>query len=536
MRKGAASSTKRRRSRRSRRSGSEATPKSERQRDATFACGAFGVLLGAALLFSLSTDFPLERSGGIETLRLAALLFAGGLLLRPTQPLRFAALGLVLAVALFAEMPAINNHGLLIFFIAVTAVAVYADLAVRGPRRRPRPAAYYETLAPVLRAVVAVLYFWAVVQKLNTGFFNPDVSCAAMELGTLRRHAVFGVGLDFLPGGPWTRTPAIYGTLIIETAIPTLLLIRRTRMFGVALGVGFHLVLGVSYPAFSALLFAVFSVFLPPAFWGGVRRLAEGVAATSRVFEMARRIWLALGQAYPLAAVAVLGVFLFAGDSWSVHVSGDWKRSVWFVYGLTCLGLLAVLALRTQEAFGDREVFATRIPRLLWIVPILLFANGLGPHVGFKSTLSFAMSSNLRTAEGRTNHLFLPASLQIWDHGRDLVEIEDSSDPVLRWLSRATWLGAPNNVTFTSSIKRSPEIDEQPPPRWRLPYVSLRQRVARLAGQGETNIRVAYRRGGERFQITRAEEDPELSRVPYLLNKALRLRAVPDREEGLCMW
>ena len=528
MARGAASTTKRRRSARG--------PEEERRRDATFACGVFGVLLSAALLAILLADFSTEKSRGVETLRFAATLAAGWLLLGPTRPLRFATLGFLLALAVFAEMPTVNNHGILTFFIAVTAVAVYADLALRERRRRLAPHAYYETLTPLLRAIVAVLYFWAVVHKLNTGFFDPEISCAAMELGSLRRRAVFGVGLDFLPGGAWTRVPAIYGTLVIETAIPALLLIRRTRMLGVALGVGFHFVLGVSYPSFSALLFAMFSIFLPPAFWGGVRRRLEGGVLRHRALANTRRFCAALGEVYPLAAMVAVGLFFVARDPWFIHVPFDPLRSVWFVYGLLCIGLLAFYALRTPEAFKDEGRFAASPSLLLWTLPILVFANGLGPHVGFKNTLSFAMFSNLRTADGRTNHLFLPASLQIWDHGRDLVEIEYSSDPVLRWLSLTSWFGAPTSETFTAAMKRSPEIVAQQPPRWRLPYVSLRQRIALLAGRGERNIRVVYRRNGERFMIDRAETHPELSRFPYLLHKALRLRAVPDREEGLCMW
>ena len=62
---------------------------------------------------------------------------------------------------------------------------------------------------------------------------------------------------------------------------------------------------------------------------------------------------------------------------------------------------------------------ATRGPELVgW----LAFAVGLAPHVGLKNVQSYAMFSNLHTGRGASNHLFVPASWQVFDYQKDLAE------------------------------------------------------------------------------------------------------------------
>ena len=56
-------------------------------------------------------------------------------------------------------------------------------------------------------------------------------------------------------------------TLVIETTIPMFLFIRRTRLLGIFIGLGFHLILSIRlYPSmaeFPTLLFAVYILALP---------------------------------------------------------------------------------------------------------------------------------------------------------------------------------------------------------------------------------------------------------------------------------
>jgi hypothetical protein len=173
-------------------------------------------------------------------------------------------------------------------------------------------------------------------------------------------------------------------------------------------------------------------------------------------------------------------------------------------------------------------------PLLMAAMPLLVLLIGAAPHLGLKNTQSFAMFSNLETGAGRSNHLFIPSSWQRWDHLNDLVVIHSSNDPALAKLVGPSWKTFNFFSTFVVDSARMAR--ELPEPEWRLPYFALRRRVASLTRLGQKDIEVTYERGGQIRRVRRAEEDPELSRVPYFLNKFLLMRAVPDSDRGYCLW
>jgi hypothetical protein len=116
------------------------------------------------------------------------------------------------------------------------------------------------------------------------------------------------------------------------------------------------------------------------------------------------------------------------------------------------------------------------------------------------------MFSNLRTEGGTTNHLLVPASLQVADYQKDLVTIEEISRPARTALRLRA--GA------------------------RLPYFSLRDRVSAAAASGATDLRLSYTRGDRTIAVRGPADDPGLfARPPYLLRKLLAFRALPGRGE-----
>jgi hypothetical protein len=62
----------------------------------------------------------------------------------------------------------------------------------------------------------------------------------------------------------------------------------------------------------------------------------------------------------------------------------------------------------------------------VYLLPLIVFINGLTPYLGLKTEVAFAMYSNLQTEGNRTNHFFIPTSWQLWNYERDLVRIIDS--------------------------------------------------------------------------------------------------------------
>ncbi len=503
----------------------------------------FGVLWAASAIFNNLVRFDLRAGADVFALQAATIAAAFALLVRPSSLGRFLLLAATYAAAAWVALPQANNHGILILVLHLAVLCAWVGLAARR-RRLPERAELYRVFVPVARASLVALYFWATIHKLNSGFLAPAISCASTELTKLRELSVFGVSLDFFPAGDLARVSAIWGTIAIEGAIPLLLLSSRTRTAGVALAALFHLLLGLSYAAFSAMLYALLALFLPLAFWTELERAWQR-SPTRRLLVASRlpRVWPYLRAMLDAAAL----VFL----AWALAVAAELPftrtlpgpaapdallfPSFWLAWGGTLAGVFATIVVARRPRPGADELAV--VPRgALALFVLAVFLNGLAPYVGLKSTLSYAMYSNLRTEDGGTNHLFLPASLQVFDHQRDLVTIHASSDPVLDALSRPSWAGAPGNPTFVTFIRPSHEQLAGPPPSWKLPYLALRQRVTELARAGETGIYLVYERGGAVHRVARAEEDPELASLPYLPRKLLRLRAVPSIEAGCCMW
>jgi hypothetical protein len=467
--------------------------------------GLFAALLALATLFeTLDAVVRLQHEANPATLSQTVCFVAAlWLLLRPASVSRLLGFCAVHAAMILTMLPRTPNHWVLA--LAIDATFLVAGLRLRGSGQAVSAAGLHRVAVPLVRLEVLALYAWAVFHKLNVDFFDRDVSCATAQLFRLRHL------FPFLPADAWVRVATIWGTLAVEAAIPVLLAVRRTRLLGVALATGFHFVLGFLYTGFSATLLAWFALFVPAAALAEVdaaalrRRAGAGLAGFAVV-------WAALRLAPGQTQLSVEGL-------------------VWLVYGLFWIAALAPL-LRRPAAADPPPAFAVAHPALL-ALPLLVVANGANPYLGLKNVQAFSMFSNLRTEGGASNHLVVPASWQLFDWQRDLVTIQSSSDSVLAELTEAR-----RYIHFFSTTAHPtghPALDG-PPPRWRLPFIALRARVAHFAREGRTGLRLRYERGGATREVERAETDPELSGQPWWVGKLFLLRAVPEGTRGLCMW
>ena len=205
--------------------------------------------LAAALCFHILGNATLAGVGG----SLLGGVAAASVLAFPKARWPLAALAFAAAGLYWHEAPIVGNHLLLLAAIAL-AVAVESAL-------RPEPA---RALAAA-RLGVLVFYGFAAFAKLNEGFFDPETSCAPFYLN----ESADSLGLPNLATTTGARWAAILLTVAIEASIPILLLVRRTRTFGVMLALGFHAVVALDrthqFFDFSAVLSAVFVTFLPTA-------------------------------------------------------------------------------------------------------------------------------------------------------------------------------------------------------------------------------------------------------------------------------
>ncbi len=377
--------------------------------DARLRFGLFAVALAVALLLHQLWWDGFE----LASLRALVVLAAFAVLTGPTSVLRLLALLAAEVASVAADMPGAGSH---ILLVAVCAAAIFAWTAVETARRRalPEAGALFDGVAPLLAGAVVVLYVAAALAKLNTGFFDPAVSCAA---ALAPRIAWWDPAL--LDAG-WLRASAPYATIGVEATLPILLLVRRTRLLGLALGVGFHLVLALAGNVpFTGVVLALYVAFVPAALVGRARALLPTV-----------RRW-----APPLAFAALvtgwlLGAVLEAADPAEVERAIGTSTRL-----LVLAAILALAALAARVAPARRDVAGSGVARsghpVLVAALALLVLNAASPYVGWKTESSLAMYSNLQTEAGSWNHLLLPEAVRVFAHQDRLVTVTASNDPAL---------------------------------------------------------------------------------------------------------
>jgi hypothetical protein len=321
-----------------------------------------------------------------------------------------------------------------------------------------------------------------------------------------------------------------------------LLVFRRSRLLGIGLALGFHYALGASYMGFSAMLFAMLALFAPASFYEGLWRRGRSIGSRFAP-RSASRVLSPLDGAIALAVgglgLSALGVLAIAptepvGGLGPPLLSQDSVRAIWGVAGAIAIVVFALVALRVRP-FLDADPGIWRLRSIaLAIVPLLVFANGLAPHLGLKNTQVFAMFSNLQTGGGVTNHFFLPSSWQVFGTLDDLVIIHESSDPVLSKLVGRSWKSF--NYYSTYVVDRARMQRTQPAPTWEIPFVALRRRITDLHAAGEIDVRLVYERKGVIRRLDHAERDAELASLPWLARKFGLQRAIPDSRRGYCLW
>ena len=250
----------------------------------------------------------------------------------------------------------------------------------------------------LFRVSAATTLLLAGLHKINSGFFDPSVSCAQLGARISQWWAV-----PDLHGGP-------AAVVAFELACP-LLLCCYPRL-GVMLVVLIMAAMAHIGPAgFATTVVVLGLAFFSPA----DRRLVEGF--------MARR---GLQLALALALLLLLGFMRYSGPN------------PWFRFGVfqAVGGVIFVLAAhvglaRARERYRRGGASALlrpaffewrrHAPRRAWPgltswLLILAMLNGLSPYLGFKFRLSVAMLSNLRTDDSQWNHYLFPRWMDLREH------------------------------------------------------------------------------------------------------------------------
>ena len=459
-----------------------------------------------AFLWALSALFDLiPRAAWLDSpahFFLAASAVA--VLLQPTSRLAFAVFNLLRLVAFVTDSPNTPNHQVL--FALGSASILWTGLALAWQTTRERSGTpfrisgdtWLRAFAPVLRAELVLLYFFAVLHKLNWAYFDPSVSCAVDTLSRLT-PAPFQ---SWIPEGETAQLLIIFGSLAVEASVPVLLCIRRTRMWGVILGFAFHGFLGLGYFHFSTGVLGLCLLFLPAS-------ALEGPFARLEAWRE-RRPWRAWLTHEWVPGLVALGLVLTMVEMREIDRIGyRMLRLVWLA-GVVSFLVFLLGARREWSSWRGTAPGRLRDGRTALLFPLLLLFLGLSPYLGLRTVPAFSMFSNLRTEGGITNHLFMPAqALRIASYQEDLVEIEAASDPELRQWARQ------------GSVRV---------------FYDLQRQIQEMAAGGETQIAIRFLRGGRRHDLGSAEENPDLAApTAWLGRKWLSFRPVPG-ERPPCSW
>lgn len=330
------------------------------------------------------------------------------LLLKPSSAGRLAILALAQVTVAAAFSPFISNHWFFTAFINLAILASWLSCAVRERSWQIDGSALYAMFAPPARAMLLVFYFYAVFHKLNADFFNVATSCGTDF------YAHHMQRFPFLIEAGWVNWLVIVSTIAVEALVPMLLFSRKTRYWGVVLGMLFHAFIAFNpkspFYNFSSMLFGAYALFLPADFLG---RLTDAHLRRLKV-------------AVPATVVALL-LTMFDPPQF------DGALYIWAFYGAAVIAVV-FLALGLRLPAATLPARSILRPQRAWLAafPLALLLNGFMPYLGLKTETSFAMYSNLRTELGQPNHFLVGSQFEIFDYQRDFVRIVASSQPTLQ--------------------------------------------------------------------------------------------------------
>ncbi len=344
---------------------------------------------------------------------LLVLAAALALLFRPSSRRLLFALMAISTLSTVLQAPVYSNHTIV---RSAALIGYWLSFIVAMLRNDPFER-IFDRFAPAGCAALLVMYFFGIFHKINTDFLNPATSCAT-ALWRMMPWPLSSMQ------GPVIDYTAIYGTFIVEGLIAAALLTRRLRHWGIAAGIGFHLLLSLSayamYITFTTISIALHTLFL-----------TEEAARKTLASPTVRYVRAKLDQ--PIDKLAVIGLCLWV----AVFAFGGHYTLV----TLTVLPLVLPFCWAVLRYGGTIDNERRPVPAIGIIVGALFFANCAMPYLGLKTAQSINMFANLRLEAGVSNHLVFSAERRPFGYLDEIVTYEESGQhqvyyDVLAWLRR----------------------------------------------------------------------------------------------------
>jgi hypothetical protein len=354
-----------------------------------------------------NVDHLLNQTGGdLALVSWVNFVAAMWVFARPSSAHRVAALAATQLLDTVWLLPYAPDHQMLAAAVNVCILVAYVSLGRPGT-----VSVLIDRAAPGARVLMLIAYAAAATAKYNSDFLDRATSCASF----MARQSSFGlIDRNGFLGGSY-----VVATLAAETLVPILLIVPRTRRWGVMFAGTFHFLVSlsptVSVTDFTMTLWALFVLFLPI---GDVEAIGRHVVA-----EWRRTSLVARAAKIPRWALGVLAVLVVVGGSrsaWLVVLGLLWPFVT--VFGLWILITTARL-LRSMPAevrsFGRPNAFQL-------VVAVLMVGLVATPYLGLGTSSRFTMFSGLRTEGPGTNHLFMP-SVHLVDSQNDAFIVLDST-------------------------------------------------------------------------------------------------------------
>lgn len=417
-----------------------------------------------------------------------------------------------------SDWPFVSNHLILDTFISVAmlgaAVVVLKARVFNANSASPSERIeIVEKFSPVVVAMFMLMYYFIVISKMNESFFDSQISCMyAMYSSFLMKDNILSVA------GSIVSIELLFWTfMILEWFLPIMLMIRKTRLLAIYIGVPFHFLLGVmGHYWYSSLVLTLYAIVALPAIVAAmpsiIDRIGEGRLHTLKLIFRAYLVTL---------AAAFVATAIFAPQE------GLFGYKVVVLHWAAVAGIVGLLIVFSAGWAHFREgVFSvTHTPRMLsdapgglWVIVILMCLNSLSPYIGYKTTNSIAMYSNMRTENGQNDHFFMPR-FPLFGYQADLVEVLDSSN-----LDIAKLKGWP--VLYGDPDIRLPTY---------ITYFELRRAVSRTEDAG---LWVRYKRKGverlyDRTLSQRPDDDLDAI-LPIWLEKTAMFRPI-FKDRAYCL-
>jgi len=434
------------------------------------------------VLFDHLFYYDLIHGLGNAVLSFAAVF----VMVRPSSFIRFLVMSVLLLYVRFEDFPdPYSVHMFLCYIFTFIFVLLSASMLVKNQETSK----VWKDFLPMLRLSLLCLYFFVVLNKLNSAYFDIKSSCATFLL--YRYHT-------WIPDHEIFKQVAIFASIITEALIPIFLIFRHTRFIGIIIGMAFHgIILYHGFYHFAAMLFPLYLLFIP----------------TSIINKNSIKLGFVKGK-LSLLKEFLLSLVILTGLVWLSSLTGerDLGRYLWLPYIVMLFVFMGWLGAKHFNWNCRSDKFLKIVSAPQWIFILFMVFNGINPYLGLKTALSFSMYSGLITEQGRTNHFFIPTEWQLFNYQKDLIRID------------------PEFSTDNKFFKHWQNADA------RVPFIKLKSYV--LNGVIATDTPVDYWRKSKLFQVSRIGNIKEFKRdfSFNVLDRWLKFRYIYNKDPEWCTY